>query len=69
MPRADVDQMIDEMEQRIKREEDRLQDLQDQLALCEDGDHEYNEMISDQEDYLGGLYEGFNRMCIRHGRR
>jgi hypothetical protein len=61
------DPIVEEMRIKIQREEDRLSDLEDRLAECEDGDHDYHQQISDQQDYLAGLHEGFNRMLIKRG--
>jgi hypothetical protein len=61
------DPVVEQMRVKIQREEDRLADLQDRLAECEDDDHDYHSMISDQQDYLAGLHEGFKRMLIKRG--
>lgn len=61
------DPALESARKKIQQAEDQLADLEDQLALCEDDDHEYHQMIRDQQDYLAGLHSGYNRMLRKRG--
>jgi len=51
------------MELTIKRAQARLRDLESQMESCEEADREeYHEMVQDQQNYIAGLYSGFQRI-------
>ena len=61
------DPKLDSARRKVREAEDRLADLEDQLALAEDDDHDLPREIRDQQDHLSGLHAGYNRMLSKRG--
>jgi hypothetical protein len=62
------DPAIEQARKRIRQEEDRLCDLEDQLELADPlGASDIQTAINEQRDYLSGLTACLNRMLAKRG--
>lgn len=63
------DEILEHMTEKIKIETERLEGLEERLALVDDGDTwELESMIDNQHEYLAGLNEGLQRYLNKGGK-
>jgi small-conductance mechanosensitive channel len=55
------------LRKKIQQAEDQLCDLEDQKETTPDDRDSIQQLITEQRDYLAGLYESMNKMMKRKG--